>query len=299
MLWGLAAVAIPVLIHLLLKQRPKPVPWAAMQWLMAAAQASQKKWRWTHLLLLLLRCLILALLALAIARPGWDLIRGDSRILVIADLSASTGPVAVNHGGDATDVATPSGAWAAYREQLAEIPETFTSYDLLPLGQQVQHGDHNDQNNQPISVFTASSRDELVNLAQRIDSGTWPGGLDSLLSLQAVRDAVSEWINQSPNSQHIILLGSDWQQDSGEAWQEFLGSISALNDNDIRWWHWRHSGHSQSGTQSANIHHNSFITGAPQYADLIPDQATTWVLPSPSAHDGNESNSGTGKLLNR
>ena len=53
LLWGASAIAVPILIHLLLRQRPRPRPWAAMRWLLAAAQAAQRRYRLTNLLLLL------------------------------------------------------------------------------------------------------------------------------------------------------------------------------------------------------------------------------------------------------
>ena len=59
LLWGTAAVMVPVLIHLLLRQRPRPRPWAAMRWLQAAMQRAQRRYKLTNLLLLLLRCLII------------------------------------------------------------------------------------------------------------------------------------------------------------------------------------------------------------------------------------------------
>ena len=57
LLAGLAAVTVPILIHLLLRQRPRPRPWAAMRWLLAAAQQASRRYRLTNFLLLLLRIL--------------------------------------------------------------------------------------------------------------------------------------------------------------------------------------------------------------------------------------------------
>ncbi len=68
-LWGLATLAIPVLIHLIFQKRYRRVPWAAMEFLLAAVKKTKNRLRVENLLLLLLRMLILLLLALVFARP--------------------------------------------------------------------------------------------------------------------------------------------------------------------------------------------------------------------------------------
>lgn len=66
---GVAAVTIPIVIHLLLRQRRKPIPWAAMRFLLEAYRRQRRKLRLQHLLLLAARCLIVLLVGLALARP--------------------------------------------------------------------------------------------------------------------------------------------------------------------------------------------------------------------------------------
>ncbi|MBK8098208.1 MAG: BatA domain-containing protein [Planctomycetes bacterium] len=69
LLAGTALFAVPLIIHLLNRQRHKKRPWAAMEFLLRAYQKQRNRLRNENLLLLLLRCLIPVLLALAIARP--------------------------------------------------------------------------------------------------------------------------------------------------------------------------------------------------------------------------------------
>jgi hypothetical protein len=69
LLFGALLFAVPLLIHLLNRQRHKTRPWAAMEFLLRAYQKTRNRLRNENLLLLLLRCLIPILLALAIARP--------------------------------------------------------------------------------------------------------------------------------------------------------------------------------------------------------------------------------------
>ncbi|MFM1768004.1 MAG: hypothetical protein RJA22_533 [Verrucomicrobiota bacterium] len=70
MLAGLAAVAVPIIIHLLNRRRFQKVTWAAMRFIQASVQKNQKRMRLEDWILLALRCLLLALLALALARPA-------------------------------------------------------------------------------------------------------------------------------------------------------------------------------------------------------------------------------------
>ena len=94
MLWGLFAVSIPVIIHLLNRRRFRTVEWGAMQFLLKATRESRGKKRLKHFLILLMRSLAIAALVFAIARPllggffGWGGGRVETVILIL-DRSAS------------------------------------------------------------------------------------------------------------------------------------------------------------------------------------------------------------------
>lgn len=66
---GAALFLVPLLIHLLNRQRHRVRPWAAMEFLLRAYKKQRNRLRNENLLLLLLRCLVPIVLALAIARP--------------------------------------------------------------------------------------------------------------------------------------------------------------------------------------------------------------------------------------
>ncbi len=66
---GVAAALIPIVIHLLFRQRRKPVLWGAMRFLLEAAKRTQKRARLEQWLLLATRCLLLVALGMALARP--------------------------------------------------------------------------------------------------------------------------------------------------------------------------------------------------------------------------------------
>src|SRR6185503_4921561 len=69
LLWFALGGAIPIIIHLLHRQKFKRVRWAAMEFLLQALKKTRRRMQLENLLLLLLRILIMILLALAIARP--------------------------------------------------------------------------------------------------------------------------------------------------------------------------------------------------------------------------------------
>lgn len=97
MLAGLAAVSIPILIHLLNRRRFQKVVWAAMRFLQNAVEQNQRRMRLEDMILLALRCLLVALLALALARPAIlsnaSGVFGQSKVtgVIILDNSQSMG----------------------------------------------------------------------------------------------------------------------------------------------------------------------------------------------------------------
>jgi len=65
-----AAVAVPILIHLLNRRRFRTVTWAAMRFVKASVEKNRRRMEIEDLLLLALRCLIVGLFAFALARPA-------------------------------------------------------------------------------------------------------------------------------------------------------------------------------------------------------------------------------------
>jgi hypothetical protein len=66
---GLAAVTLPIIIHILMRRRRKPVMWAAMKFLLEAYRQHRKRIMLEQILLLASRCLLVALIGLALGRP--------------------------------------------------------------------------------------------------------------------------------------------------------------------------------------------------------------------------------------
>ncbi len=68
-LGGAAAIAAPVLIHLLARRRFRRIRWAAMDFLVDAERRNRRRVRMEEWILLALRCLAVLLIALVISRP--------------------------------------------------------------------------------------------------------------------------------------------------------------------------------------------------------------------------------------
>ena len=69
MLGGLAALALPVIIHLMQRKRVVQIPFSTLRFLRLVQSKTARRSRVENLLLLILRCLVFALLVLAAARP--------------------------------------------------------------------------------------------------------------------------------------------------------------------------------------------------------------------------------------
>ena len=94
---GLAAAAIPVLLHLLARREPPTVVFPAVRYLITTTREHQRRLKLQNLLLLLLRTLLIVALVLAAAGPTVPL-RGvaghaPGALVVILDNSPSSGAV--------------------------------------------------------------------------------------------------------------------------------------------------------------------------------------------------------------
>src|SRR5215212_5142020 len=98
LLIGVLAAAIPVIIHLLHRQRTVPVQWGAMQFLLESPLHFKRRRKVDHWLLLLARMALLGLLGFLLARPlliegKYNPLSGNAPadIAVVVDHSLSAG----------------------------------------------------------------------------------------------------------------------------------------------------------------------------------------------------------------
>jgi hypothetical protein len=94
---GLAAAAIPVLLHLLARREPPTVVFPAVRYLVATTREHQRRLKLQHLLLLLIRTLLIVALVLAAAGPtlprGGVAGHAPSALVLVVDNSPSSGVV--------------------------------------------------------------------------------------------------------------------------------------------------------------------------------------------------------------
>jgi hypothetical protein len=95
---GVALVGLPILLHLIMKQEPKRLPFPAFRFLKQRLKTNQRKLRLRHLLLLLLRMLLIALFCLTLYQPSilsTGLIDLSGRqpvaVVIVIDTSAGMG----------------------------------------------------------------------------------------------------------------------------------------------------------------------------------------------------------------
>jgi len=100
-LFGLGAAAIPILIHLFTRRRPREVPFPSLEFLAEVHQSEIRRLKLKQWLLLALRTLAIVCLALAMARPA---LRGStganagaaSTLVALVDVSGSMGAIAAD-----------------------------------------------------------------------------------------------------------------------------------------------------------------------------------------------------------
>jgi hypothetical protein len=166
LLWGLAAAAIPLAIHLFFRRRPRPTPFPAIDFILRARRETERRLRLKKILLFTARTLLLAAIAAAIARPraqqpgelaqavargprataivldasGSMRYRLDGKPLferaradalgALAELSTEEPATAVVCGGEATPVEAPSFDRAAVRRVLERAEASAAHSDL-------------------------------------------------------------------------------------------------------------------------------------------------------------------------
>lgn len=98
MLVGVIALAVPIAIHLIGRQRAKVVKFAALDFLMATKRKTARKFRLRERILLIVRAVACAAIAIALAKPytscarkGPQVTRGPQAAILVIDDSFATG----------------------------------------------------------------------------------------------------------------------------------------------------------------------------------------------------------------
>lgn len=201
---GGAAVAAPILIHILSRRRFRIVDWAAMDFLLAALRQNRRRVQVEQIILLLLRCLAVVLLTLMVARPflrpaaAAALLGSGARTerIVVLDDSFS-----MQYGLGAGETVFSRGCKAV--EQLARWVGSELPNDSLTLI----------RSSRPEQVVVALPNLSEENLAKLRDALAQPTASDLGRGATTAIGSVAELIERSPTQTNTaVYLVSDFQK---------------------------------------------------------------------------------------
>jgi Aerotolerance regulator N-terminal/von Willebrand factor type A domain len=200
LLAALPAVGIPVIIHLLNRGKPRPIRWAAMQFLLDSVRKNQRRLQLRDLILLILRALVILFLVLLFAKPAIWVAAGDS--------GAIPSPVA---GMIVMDVSA-SMAQSDGRRSRLEIARTEALKTLDEMNADSSCGLILATDRAIPVVPRPSSNLELVR--ESLNSVT---GTSSATDLLPAIDRAFQELSRTPSAKKLILLYTDSQE---SAWRE-------------------------------------------------------------------------------
>lgn len=173
---GAALVAVPLVLHLIMRRKPVPHDFPALRFLRERAVANRRRLRVSHLVLLLLRMAALALLALALARP---VLRGAGW------LADGEGPVAAAFVFDTTARMTLREANQTRLERAGELARVLLA--KLPEGSTVAVLDTAGVGG-GFAVSPAAASARIERLAAAAPAMTLPGAIGEARRLLAGAD---------------------------------------------------------------------------------------------------------------
>lgn len=207
MLFGLAALALPVVVHLISKRKFDIVHWGAMQFL-ELGRRTRRRIRIEELLLMLLRMGMLGLLVFALARP-WaqgglfaSFGAGTSRDLVVV----MDGSYSLGWEGRAQ---TPHAAAVQWAHELMEATHGGDTITLLDAREQVRN-------------VLQSPTTDVRSVREQLDKLPEPSGTSHLSD--AAAEALKVLSSTSNLSRQVVILtdGQSLPWESGDdAWVRF------------------------------------------------------------------------------
>jgi len=225
LLWGLAAVAVPVLIHLINMLRHRRVEWAAMEFLLI----SQRKHRtWIvlkQLLLLLLRMAAVAAVVLIVAQPlvrnQWGNLLGTQRIhhIMLLDDSFSMS----DHWGDTTALEQAKAVIQRVGDAAVRQPEP-QSLTLLRWSRAGQYGGglRADFNKEPVDAGFAERLAEKLKSIDASETAAEPA---------AALEAIGQLLGQDEGERRVVYLLSDFRARQWEKPEELKERLARLSED--------------------------------------------------------------------
>ena len=180
-LWGLVAAALPIVIHLFTRRRPREVPFPSLEFLSEVNQSEIRRLRLKQWLLLALRTLAIAALAIAMARPALKGTAGPrggaaTTVVILVDRSGSMGAASPAAAGGGTLI-------AAARRVIEGVLATLGAQDecvLVPY----------DRAPEPVTPRPSSDVGRLRAATQGLDAQAYP--TDHRRALEFAAEALRE-----------------------------------------------------------------------------------------------------------
>ena len=219
MLFGMAALAIPIIVHLLNRRRFKKLPWAAMRFLQVSLERNQRRMKVEDWILLLLRLALVALLALALARPAATWL--DSQSLgskiastVIIDSSGSMGRT--DQGTEKTRFKIARGFGAEAIKTLPRGSAASVIFAADSTGSGITEPTHD--LNRAKKILEGENAEPLTNRSSDL--------------MPAVKAALDSLGNRSAAQKELVLVTDG----DANAWNQFESIIRVLESapEDIR-----------------------------------------------------------------
>jgi hypothetical protein len=209
LLGGAALVAVPILLHLLMRRKPVPHAFPAMRFLQSKAQETRRRIKLQHLLLLLVRAALIFLMALAVARP---VLRGGGW------LATGEGPVAV---ACVIDTAPRMLLREGNRTRLDVVSELAADlFAELPRESQIAVLDTNGS-----GAAFSPSRAAASSRIDRLTTASAVGGLPTAMA-DAARLLESALLPQRELYVFTDLSRGGWEQPIPPDWEGLHPSIS-------------------------------------------------------------------------
>ncbi len=190
MLAGMAALAIPILVHLLLKRKKKRVHFSTIRFFQLQDEQSSRRRKLRNWLLLALRLIIVALLVLAFSRPyshqNATAGAGQKQVRVVFVLDSSASMLAIGTDGQ---------RWALAKERIQKVLSGLNPDDSAALVEAATHANVLSGFAPPASLaqtlrdlcpsYGISNLGEGLQQAVRLLSGS---GQNSLATIYVVSD---------------------------------------------------------------------------------------------------------------
>lgn len=210
---GAVLAGLPILLHLIMKQEPKRLPFPALRFLKQRRRTNQRKMRLRHLLLLAMRVLLIVLFALALFQPTLQseglVISGEQPIAAVFVLDT-----------------TPSmGYTVAERSRLDDAKKRAADLlDDLPVGSRIAVLDTADPNAAAWEPSAAEARRRIEELALR--GGGPPVTTPLVAAYQLLKRAEEE--ADSPDAEPLPRLVAVFLDRAAASWD------AARNEDLIR-----------------------------------------------------------------